>query len=348
MAKNIILCLDGTGNQLKARDNTNVVRLFSFLKLDDPDQQIGYYDPGVGTFGAKGALLPLSHGFTRLMGLAFGYGVRENLADAYTFLLRTFEPGDKIFIFGFSRGAFTGRALAGMLNRAGLLRRGAENLVPYAVRVYARSDARWTKKDWAETGKFAKYLSIDVEGKHRVPIFFLGLWDSVKAAGLLRGEMTWPDTDQLPNAQYIRHAVSIDEKRRPYRECLVRPKLGDPFPDSKEVWFAGVHSDVGGGFEKNRGLGDISLKWMTEQARDQGLLLNGAEREALKGFSSASARDTIHRMSWAWALLTYRRRPVFPPDARVHKSVLTRMDSGDYHPKLAQPRWEDPEWSRPL
>jgi uncharacterized protein (DUF2235 family) len=236
-----------------------------------------------------------------------------------------------------------------MLNRAGLLRRGAENLVPYALRVYARSNARWTKKDFHQTGKFAKYFSIDVEGKRRIPICFLGLWDSVKAAGLLRGDMTWPDTDVLPNAQYIRHAVSIDEKRRAYREDLVEPKEGDPFPDWKEVWFAGVHSDVGGGFEKCRGLGDISLKWMIEQARDQGLLLNGTEREALKAVRDASASDTIHKMGWAWALLTYRRRPVFPPDARVHASVRTRMGAGiDYRPKLVQPRWEDPEWSRPI
>ena len=151
MAKNIVLCLDGTGNELKAKGNTNVVRLYEILTLSDPDRQVAFYDPGLGTFGAKGAVTPIARRFTKLLGLAAGYGMRANLADAYTYLMQTYTPGDRIFIFGFSRGAYTARALAGMLHLVGLIRPGAENLVPYAIKVYARSVRNWTDDNWKQT-----------------------------------------------------------------------------------------------------------------------------------------------------------------------------------------------------
>ncbi|WP_234439638.1 MULTISPECIES: T6SS phospholipase effector Tle1-like catalytic domain-containing protein [Streptomyces] len=124
MGKNIVVCLDGTGNQLKARGNTNVVKLYEMLDLHDPTAQIAYYDPGVGTFSAAGAWTTPGRKISKLLGLAFGSGLKANLAEAYTYLMHHYEPGDRIFLFGFSRGAYTARALAGLLKSVGLLRRG--------------------------------------------------------------------------------------------------------------------------------------------------------------------------------------------------------------------------------
>jgi uncharacterized protein (DUF2235 family) len=346
LAKNIVLCLDGTANQLEAKGNTNVVRLYELLDVSDRKRQVAFYDPGVGTFGAKGAVTPLARWFTRVLGLAFGYGLRTNLAEAYTYLMQTYEPGDRVYVFGFSRGAYTARALCGMVHRAGLLRPGAENLVPYAVNAYARSRRRWRQEDWEQIDRFAEVFSVEADGSRSLPIHFVGLWDTVKAAGLLRWSLKWPYTRQLVNAAAVRHAVSIDERRRPYREYLVHPTEGGP--DLREVWFAGVHSDVGGSFDDDRRLGDITLKWMVEHAGEAGLILDTASQaELMASITDDHAAGTIHRMGWVWALLTLRRRPITPDDALVHASVRRRMgEMPGYRPRLPDDaRWADPEWA---
>lgn len=137
MSRRIVICLDGTGNQVGAHHPTNVVKLYGMLATENPGRQLLYYDPGVGTLSAATARGPLSRRLSRLTGLAFGTGLRTNLAEAYTYLMRHWEPGDAVYVFGFSRGAYTARALVGMLNKPGLMRPGAENLVPYAVAKYA-------------------------------------------------------------------------------------------------------------------------------------------------------------------------------------------------------------------
>ena len=347
MAKNIVMCLDGTGNQLKAKGNTNVVRLYDMLALHDPTSQVAFYDPGVGTFGAQGAVTPVARGFTRVLGLAVGYGLRTNLADAYTYLMNTYEPGDQIYVFGFSRGAYTARALCGMLNLAGLLRPGAENLVPYAIKVYARSKKEWSDADWDQINKFADVFAVDEGHSRAVPIHFLGIWDSVKAAGLLRWSVHWPYTRKLPNVATARHAVSIDERRRPYHEYLVEPD--GPTPELREVWFAGVHSDVGGTFDDDPRLADITLKWMTDHAIDAGLHLKADTYQTTCALTVDHAQGRVHRMGWIWALLTYRRRTVTPQGAFVHESVKLRMAQNPwYRPKGADTvSWDDPHWLTP-
>jgi uncharacterized protein (DUF2235 family) len=131
MSKNLVVCCDGTGNEF-GDTNSNVVKLYSVL--EEPPQQATYYHPGLGTMGSRLALTRLVRWWTKVIGLAFGYGLMDNIADAYIFLMREFEPGDRVFIFGFSRGAYTARALAAFLHMFGLIRRGNEGLVPYALR----------------------------------------------------------------------------------------------------------------------------------------------------------------------------------------------------------------------
>ncbi|WP_405905445.1 DUF2235 domain-containing protein [Streptomyces sp. NBC_00828] len=346
MTKNLVICLDGTGNQLKAKGNTNVVRLYEMLDLSDPTRQIAYYDPGVGTFSAAGAWTPAGRSVSKLLGLAFGSGMKTNLAEAYTYLMQRYQPGDRIYVFGFSRGAYTARALVGMLKAVGLMRPGMENLVPYAISVYAKNKD-WTQRDWDQLHRFAEAFSNAVDGRFGIPVTYLGIWDSVKAAGLLRWNLRWLYTRQVPNVRRVRHAVSIDEKRRPYVEYLVR-RDDKERPDAvpvEQVWFAGVHSDVGGTFDDDPRLATIALKWIVDGALDEQLLLkSGAYARELR-LEPEHARGKVHRMGWIWALLTYRRRKL-PPGAHVHASVRARLekDAGYAERIPSNAVWSDDEW----
>lgn len=346
MAKNIVLCLDGTGNQVKASGNTNLLKLYEMLDHSDPTKQVAFYDPGVGTFGAYGAWTPLSRRFTKLMGLAAGYGIKTNLEEAYTYLMGTYEPGDRVFIFGFSRGAFTARMLVGLTYRAGLMRAGAENLVPYLVKSYTKGKD-WSGEDWKTVDTFASTFAVSTNKRLSLPVHFLGLWDSVKALGVLRWNPKFPYTRQLPNGATIRHAVSIDEKRRPYEEYLIDPGAKS---DLEEAWFAGVHSDVGGTFENDPSLATISLKWMVDAAISNDLFLrDGAYAKACHVEESFATEGTIHRMGWYWALLTYRRRRI-ASDAKIHSSVRARRNHYPlYRPELDDQTtsWVDQDWTVP-
>ena len=133
MPKNIVVCCDGTTNEF-ARDRTNVVKLFYTL-IHDPSRQVAFYHPGLGTMEAAGALTTFSRKLTKLAGLAVGYGLEADIRDAYVFLMNYFQEGDRLFLFGFSRGAYTARAVASLLHMYGLIRKGDEPLVPYAIRM---------------------------------------------------------------------------------------------------------------------------------------------------------------------------------------------------------------------
>src|SRR6186997_1357535 len=119
MSKNIVLCCDGTANEF-SQDRTNVVKLFYALERN-PAQQVSYYHPGVGTMEAVGAITSVAKKVTKLLGLAIGYGLETDIRDAYVFLMNCFEPGDRVYLFGFSRGAYTARAVASLLHMYGLI-----------------------------------------------------------------------------------------------------------------------------------------------------------------------------------------------------------------------------------
>jgi uncharacterized protein (DUF2235 family) len=347
VGKNIVVCLDGTGNQLKAKGNTNVVRLYQMLDLSDPSRQIAYYDPGVGTFSAAGAWTPVSRRVSKLAGLAVGLGMRANLGEAYTYLMQNYEAGDKLFIFGFSRGAYSARALAGLLNVAGLLRPGSENLVPYAVGLYTRN-RDLSDDDWSQVHQFADAFSRKVDRRTGIPVEFMGVWDSVKAAGILRWNLRWPYTRQIPNVRTVRHAVSIDEKRRPYHEYLIQPRQRPPAPVVHEVWFAGVHSDVGGTFDDDPRLPQITLKWMVDGALDAGLILKKDAYRKSCCVAADNALGKVHRMGKIWAIMTYRHRRV-PAAALVHQSVQDRIATEhNYAIKVPETvAWDDAKWLTP-
>src|SRR6266702_3316094 len=265
-SKNIIVCLDGTNDELGESRPTNPAKVFEMLDLDNPLRQMAYYDPGVGTLPASTARGKAGRLASRLGQLAFGLGMKTNLMQSYTWLMQNYRPGDKLYVFGFSRGAYTARALVGMLARPGLLRSGSLNLVEYAVKEYAQkrmvndqdveafADALcWgTRSHPMNPGR----LPDDKDRVHAIPVEYLGIWDTVEASGFAGiGKGRWPGTKRLRNVKKIRHAVSIDERRRPFHEFLVKSQ------DFEEVWFAGVHCDVGGTFKECK-LATIALKWV--------------------------------------------------------------------------------------
>jgi uncharacterized protein (DUF2235 family) len=343
VGKNVVVCLDGTNNKIRAAANTNVVRLFDVLDLRDPSVQVAYYDPGVGTFSSPAAWTPVARQVSRVAGLAFGAGLRQNLGEAYTYLMSAYEPGDRLFVFGFSRGAYTARALTGMLEVFGLFRRGSENLVPYAVSEYAKQEPRRRnggapdddaerereERKWKVLREYARIHARELDGrKDHAGVHFLGLWDTVKAAGHLWRQIRWPYTRQLPHVSVVRHAVSIDEWRRPYVEYPVRipdpHHLIPPNQDFQEVWFAGVHSDVGGMFEHGSRLSDIPLKWMARKAVNEGLIVRPRGYAKIQKVGDDEATGSVHAMGRAWVLLGTHRRTV-PAGGHVHASVQRRI-----------------------
>lgn len=311
MGKNIIICCDGTGKEY-GKYNTNVVKIFEII-LKDPNKQIAYYDPGVGTLSAHGAITYTAKFITKLYGLAFAYGITQNIEDAYEYLMDKYEENDKVYLFGFSRGAFTVRALAGMLNKCGLLQKGSNNLIPYASRMYrfgSDVDAAGFKKAFSRICK----------------PYFIGVWDTVKSVGLIR-RRRFPNARLNPDVSFGRHAISIDEKRSKYRPNLWE-KSENTEQDIKQVWFAGVHSDVGGGYEED-GLANIALKWMIGEAEKKGLYIDDKAVQKI----SPDHKDKLHNtlLPFWWILGWWYRK--IDPGSQIHDSVYQRIrDVKKYKP----------------
>ncbi|TVX98907.1 DUF2235 domain-containing protein [Mycolicibacterium porcinum] len=350
-ARNLVVCLDGTTNEPEA-GTTNVARMFD-VATKDGRQQV-YYDPGVGTLAARGAITPWGQLFTRVAGMAIGYGIKDDLAEAYTWLMRNYREGDRIFVFGFSRGAYAARALTGMLRTVGLLHADADNMVPYALKLYASSGpmpdpsrpptpqeeaARatfWRKRnDFRE--RFSNIAFPNPFEDERDQVHFLGVWDTVKSVGWLnvkaRVEMArWPFTRNLRNVANARHALAIDEKRRPFTEYRFDAAAVEGSSGRfQERWFAGVHSDIGGEGTPDNRLPDIAFAWMVQEAVAAGLLVNDARYHALVGVVLGAALPpdralgVITPNKGIWRLARgWRVRPI-PPSDDVDPSVYERI-----------------------
>lgn len=284
-SRNLVICCDGTDNEF-GETNTNVVRLLS-LALKKDDQQVVFYEPGLGTFPAAGAITPLQKWLTKKMGSAFGYGLERNMAVCYEFLVENYRPGDRIYLFGFSRGAYTVRALAALIHVCGLMHTKNHNLVPYAIQLF-RSEATSAKKKNDElerrTGK-KQGLKLPVCDEFKrvfsqtPEIHFIGVWDTVSSVGSIFDPYNLPYTRWNPSVKTVRHAVSIDEMRKFFRTNLWATSSHQA-TDVKQVWFAGVHADIGGGYiEMESDLAKISLQWMLDEAQTAGLEIDASQIE---------------------------------------------------------------------
>jgi uncharacterized protein (DUF2235 family) len=380
--KNIVVCCDGTGNDY-SQTPSNVLRLHGFA-LERRGVQVGCYHPGIGTLDRPEGRTRLGRRVRHWRELGFGTGVIENVVDLYAYLMREYEPGDRIFLIGFSRGAFTARAVAGMLHVCGLLRREDAHLIAHAIGLYRTSELRIQhalrraglqhapKDDHdharhdARAREFRKTLS------RPCPVHFLGLWDTVKAYGWIWPQ-SFPALRHNPDVRAVRHAVALDERRAVFQMTGWgdRPAAGsaggDPQQTVQEVWFAGDHSDVGGGNESgNSALSDASMTWMLGEATHAGLILNESCRaeidqiiERSPNASSVTPNDLRssfwytkllprteldnstypprHRPTWFWA--DGRRQPARHAEGSavfLHESVRAR--GGAYLPQQLRAR----------
>jgi len=279
VARNLVVLIDGTSNEVK-EDLTNVLKLYRSAVRDE-DQRV-FYRPGIGTVPLVSDWSPLTQRAAAVFGLATGWGLDGHMIDAYRYLAEAYRDGDRIFLFGFSRGAYTARALAGMIHLLGLVEPEQMNLVPYALTAYKRAahggglDVAW---------RFRRVI-----GGRRVPIWFLGVWDTVASIFTRSGAFSLPSLTYLPytksnpSVQIFRQAAAIDERRSMFRLYQWPPGeefRPDPFgppgqpQDERTVWFAGCHSDVGGGHaERESQLAKLPLIWMAREAEAYGLRLN--------------------------------------------------------------------------
>ena len=301
--KNIVVCCDGTGNEY-GRNNTNVVETFVLAEKDE--EQVAYYDPGIGTGGWE-----YHEGSGKLRALgdrATGYGLQRNVEDAYRCLMSRYEEGDHVYLFGFSRGAFTVRSLAGMLHKCGLLDASHGNLVEYASKIYNTAG----NEDVA--GGFREAFG------RRCPVRFIGVWDTVESLVLNAGKR-FHDVTLDPEVAFGYHALAIDEKRRDFPPCLWDESNAVPGQTIEQVWFAGSHSDVGGWYDE-RGLANVALHWMLGKAAACGLRIRERELAARR----PDPHDVLHpSLAGFWKMRGRRKRKI-PEGARLHRSVVERMD----------------------
>jgi uncharacterized protein (DUF2235 family) len=296
--KRIVVCCDGTWNRPDAKSPTNVAKLWRVVAERDDngvDQPVLYHR-GVGTGR-----------FDRIRGGGFGWGLSRNVRDCYRFVVDQFDPGDELFLFGFSRGAYTARSTVGLIRNAGILRRENADRVDEAYDLYrSRGDASHPRG--AEATRFRASYSHD-----EIAIRFVGVWDTVGALGipgvpkLLSGRLwAFHDTELSSKVALAYQALAIDERRRPFVPSLWHRK-----PDDagllEQRWFAGVHSDVGGGYP-DCSLADITLWWMAGKAREAGL--------ALKLEHISPDVDGVAGQSYkgAYKLLGPHERPLADPE----------------------------------
>ncbi|KAJ6579424.1 hypothetical protein B0H10DRAFT_2099928 [Mycena sp. CBHHK59/15] len=265
-ARNLVLCFDGTAGQYDGY-NTNVVKLFGLLKKDD-SKQLCYYQAGVGTYLKPSMVSPLFEWGAKVLDEAFAIYLNDHVMDGYRFLMENYCRGDKICLFGFSRGAYTARALAGMLHKVGLLPRDNQEQIPFAFKLYHKTSTSAIQMAAGYKQTFCQDVKVE----------FLGVWDTVSSVGIFMGR-TLPFTSSNASISTFRHAVSLDEHRVRFLPYLYLPTqpLDSPLPTSKaaqsptdvlEVWFAGCHEDIGGGVVEDgitRSLSDITLRWMVRQ-----------------------------------------------------------------------------------
>lgn len=276
--KRLVVCTDGTWNSrdqagADGRGLTNVAKLFAAIAPHDAAgvQQLQEYVAGVGT----------GPWWDRIVGGAFGVGVSQNIQKAYAWIADHYAPGDELFFFGFSRGAFTARSLVGFIRNCGILRRENASMIPDAYRFYRDRDPN----NHPRTKKSQEFRDMYSHGG--IPILkCIGVWDTVGSLGVpTTGPVGWytrrrygfHDVALSSWVQNAFHALAVDERRKPFAPTLWEVKDADAHTSDRtqrveQAWFGGVHSNVGGGYA-NAQLSDLSLRWMLDRANECGLAM---------------------------------------------------------------------------
>lgn len=264
MSKCLVVCCDGTWNSPDQQSPTNVTKIALAIAPTDNSgrEQRTFYHLGVGT-----------NRWERIRGGAFGVGLSRDVRDTYRFLIQNFDPGDQLFFFGFSRGAFTARSTAGFVRNCGILRREHYDRVDEAYELYRSKNSK-THPRGIEATLFRRSYS------HETRIRFIGVWDTVGSLGIpldglglvnfINRRWQFHDTKLSRTVDAAFQALAIDEKRGPFRPTLWTPQDHPEGQRIEQVWFAGVHCDVGGGYPTHE-TSDIPLLWMVDRARGCGV-----------------------------------------------------------------------------
>ena len=328
MPKNIVVFSDGTGQEGGKGNNTNVYKLFNMI-VDRSPEQIGFYDRGLGT------------GWRKFTGSVAGVGMSRNIRECYEFLFENFQAGDRIYLFGFSRGAATVRSLSGLIHMFGILPKSRPELIGQAYGIYkSRRESR-------------EQRAKDFVARHHTmwtKVRLLGVWDTVAALGVPSRSVS-AVLDRLPFfkhrfhnfelsecVEHARQALAVDDERKTFHPLLWDPKIRD-YQTMKQVWFCGMHTDVGGGYAKSA-LSDIALEWMVREAEQAGLHIyprhrittapdpDGHMHDSREGFPGAIFRREVR--SWPAGRSD---KPV------VHESVTKRTKNRHNHDEPPYAPW---------
>lgn len=310
-------CSDGTGQEGGKGHDTNVFKLFKMLVNNDADQT-AFYDPGLGS------------GWRKISGNAFGYGISQNILECYQFILENYNKNDRIFLFGFSRGAATVRSLSAFLDLFGILHRPEPKLVKKAYKI---------RNQVKRLSKAVKFLKANQAEK--ADVHFIGVWDTVAALGFPFKSLDvfvnavpafkhkFHNYKLCKNVENAYQALSIDDQRLVFHPLVWQPSVLS-HQHMRQVWFCGVHTDIGGGYREH-GLSDIPLEWMVQKAFDHGLKfqkghqmqitpdIDGVMHDSRKGFPSNLYRKKARSFgSLTWDSTVEDIKPV------IHQSVLQR------------------------
>ena len=331
--KRLIVCCDGTWNRLDAPNPTNVVRTAEAALPEDGNgiEQIVFYDEGVGSGEGRTKLLD------KIIGGAFGAGLEKNIEDAYRFLVFNYddsgEEPDEIFVFGFSRGAYTARSLCGLIERCGIAHRSHARMSSQALRLYRNRGHVFGPAD---------YRQFIADHGRPADITFLGVWDTVGARGLPRRfalSALVNHRHRFHNVQLgqrVRrtcHAIAVDERRSAFEVTPFETVSEEQAKTVEQLWFPGDHGCVGGGKKnkESKGLYDGAFRWMMEQAMDAGLAMDPralapptCNPNPLDYFDAGVLKKWWNPAQWAYLLVGHADRMSPPGIDSLHASTKAR------------------------
>lgn len=330
MGKNIVIFCDGTNQKGGEGYNTNVYKLFNMIEDRSP-KQIAYYDPGLGT------------DFRKISGAAFGNGFYKNVIECYRFIFDHYETGDQLYFFGFSRGAATVRSLASFIHLFGILPKSRPDLIQKAMVIYKKNNRNGLAKAF-----------IDKHHTMWTKIKFVGVWDTVAALGVpIRGldvildrfrSHTFHDFRLGEGVEHARQALAIDDERQTFHPIIWDPISEQKNKTLKQVWFAGVHTDIGGGYEQAQ-LSDISLKWMLREATQHGLLIYEKSKTHFNLLATTSnSNGHMHNEQTGFMGKLFRRKvrtwkQEIHGQPCVHESVMKRINNPNNKPTPKYAPW---------
>ncbi|KDQ24016.1 hypothetical protein PLEOSDRAFT_1048719 [Pleurotus ostreatus PC15] len=352
--RNVAVFIDGTANQFNEK-NTNILELYAMV-VRDIKFQATYYNSGIGTFAKPTwqSLKYLKQRFYHLVDTAIAWNFERIVLSAYQWLVENYQPGDCIFLFGFSRGAYQVRVIAGMIEKVGLLHKGNNDQIPFAFELYlATKKPSQTTMDEAvlNTEALCKQFK-ETLSQPDVKVHFIGAWDTVSSIGITR-RPSFPETvNGMSHVCVFRHALALDECRVKFLPEYAGGGMGPSGKGNvKEVWFAGSHSDIGGGNTQNINMNAFgpSLRWMAHEAKEHGLKV----REYRGNWSPKTSNNSLTGIWYLFELWPFRHLSykddtsttmcphfgaprIIQPGQRIHHSVLIQLAKG-YYPQAQLP-----------